>query len=166
MTRALLQSNPSLSLSNANQLAADQCESRVRALIEKREGHFVIETVLASEKYKDIVTRALALRWNVLFAYVALPSIDAAIERVAARVARGGHDVPESKIRKRWPISLQNLSWFWLRATACVLMLNKDMPQLLASKQQGWTRIWEKEPCPHALGPVLRATAEACQVIG
>ncbi|WP_158616302.1 MULTISPECIES: AAA family ATPase [Corallococcus] len=165
VTRALMAADPSLKQPDANRLAADQCEQHVRTLIDKRRTHFVIETVLASDKYRSIVQRALELDWNVLFVYVALPSVEAALDRVRIRVANGGHDVPDEKVRKRWPVSLQNLAWFWRSATACVLMLNEDKPVLLASKQQGITKIFEATPCPHAMGPVLKATAEACGVV-
>ncbi|RKI35634.1 hypothetical protein D7Y27_30950 [Corallococcus sp. AB004] len=165
VTRALMAEDASLTQPEANRRAADQCEQDVRTLIEKRRAHFVIETVLASDKYRSIVQRALELEWNILFAYVALPSVEAALDRVRIRVANGGHDVPEEKVRKRWPVSLQNLAWFWRSANACVLMLNGDKPVLLASKQQGTTRIVETTQCPHAVGPVLRATAEACGVV-
>ncbi|WP_375761199.1 AAA family ATPase [Corallococcus exercitus] len=165
VTRALMAEDPSLAQSEANRRAADQCEQDVRTLIEKRRAHFVIETVLASDKYRSIVQRALELEWNILFVYVALPSVEAALDRVRIRVAKGGHDVPEEKVRKRWPVSLRNLAWFWRSANACVLMLNEDKPVLLASKQKGTTRIVETTQCPHAVGPVLKATAEACGVV-
>ncbi|RKH13372.1 hypothetical protein D7V77_40580 [Corallococcus sp. CA041A] len=165
VTRALMAEDPSLTQPEANRRAANQCEEDVRTLIEKRRAHFVIETVLASDKYRSIVQRALELEWNILFVYVALPSVEAALERVRIRVAHGGHDVPEEKVRKRWPVSLQNLAWFWRSATACMLVHNEDQLSLLASKQQGTTTIFEAPPCPHAVGPVLKATAEACGVV-
>ncbi|MGE6760753.1 AAA family ATPase [Corallococcus interemptor] len=165
VTRALMAADPSLTQPEANLRAADQCEQDVRSRIEKRRAHFVIETVLASNKYRSIVQRALELEWNILFVYVALPSVEAALARVQIRVANGGHDVPEEKVRKRWPVSLQNLAWFWRSATACMLVHNEDKLSLLASKQQGTTTIFEAPSCPHAVGPVLKATAEACGVV-
>ena len=125
ITRAILGERPDLDQEIANRLAADQCDATVRARIEARQGHFVIETVLASDKYKVIIEHALRIGWNILFVYVALPSIEESIRRVAKRVADGGHDVPEFKIRKRWPISLGNLPWFWSRVQSCHLFMNR-----------------------------------------
>ncbi len=149
----------------ANLLAAEQCDATVRDRIEAKQGHFVVETVLASDKYKPIIERARQLGWNILFVYVALPSIEEAFRRVAARVADGGHNVPESRIRKRWPISLGNLAWFWVRVDSCFLFLNPPsfgQPELIASKQKGWTRISLTKEYPHVIAPLIEATRKEC----
>jgi predicted ABC-type ATPase len=39
-----------------------------------------------------------------------VPTVEDAIERVVARVTKGGHDVRESDIRRRWPIAHTNLT--------------------------------------------------------
>jgi predicted ABC-type ATPase len=41
--------------------------------------------------------------------YLALPSAEIAIERVAARVKLGGHDIPQATIVRRFHRSLNNL---------------------------------------------------------
>jgi predicted ABC-type ATPase len=40
---------------------------------------------------------------------LSLASADLAVERVASRVAQGGHDVPEEVIRRRFDAGLRNL---------------------------------------------------------
>jgi predicted ABC-type ATPase len=46
----------------------------------------------------------------VRLVFVGVPTVEDAIERVAARVTKGGHDVRESDIRRRWPIAHTNLA--------------------------------------------------------
>ena len=46
---------------------------------------------------------------DVMVWYCGLSSVDLHLERVRARVAAGGHDIPEQKIRERWTRSIQNL---------------------------------------------------------
>jgi hypothetical protein len=41
--------------------------------------------------------------------YCGLESPELNLRRVAKRVARGGHDIPEGKIRERWTSSRENL---------------------------------------------------------
>lgn len=101
-----------------------ECEQEVRERIACLRGHFAIETVLSSDKYRDIVDEALRLGWRFLLIYIALDSVDESISRVAQRVAEGGHDVPEHKLRKRWSLSRSNLPWFWQRATSAILFHN------------------------------------------
>jgi predicted ABC-type ATPase len=70
--------------------------------------------------------------------YVVLSSADEAIRRVKIRVASGGHDVPEHKIRDRFGKSLQNLPWFWDEADRASVYFNGDaanrVPILVAEK--------------------------------
>lgn len=40
--------------------------------------------------------------------FLSLPNVEMAIERVAARVAEGGHNVPEPVIRRRYAAGLRN----------------------------------------------------------
>ena len=94
ITRAILKQQPDIQVDLANRLAADEVERIVRERIETKDGSFVVETVLASEKYKAIVDRARKLGWNILFIYVALPSMEESLRRVATRVAEGGTTFP------------------------------------------------------------------------
>jgi len=41
--------------------------------------------------------------------YLRLPSVEASVARVAHRVARGGHGIPEETLRRRYPLSLDYL---------------------------------------------------------
>lgn len=46
--------------------------------------------------------------YRVKLIYLSLPSVEMAIERVAARVAQGGHHVPEEIVRRRFSAGLHN----------------------------------------------------------
>jgi predicted ABC-type ATPase len=167
VTRQIQAENPNIELAEANVRAANACESDVRDRIETRRGNFVIETVLASDKYKEIVGRALELNWNVMLVYVAVSSVEESVRRVAHRVKNGGHDVPEAKIRKRWDITLANLEWFWEKVQVCFLFFNPPdfgEPRLLAQKQEGHTLISLKKEKVPALASVLRAVGSECGV--
>ena len=165
VTRQIVGSNPEIDLSEANKQAADQCEAEVRQRIESRKGSFVIETVLASEKYKAIVDRALKLGWNFLLIYVAISSVEESIKRVAHRVRNGGHDVDSDRIRRRWAVTHQNLVWFWPKAKAALLFFNPPefaTPSLIAKKQGGQLRLKLCPDCPTTVAAVLDATRADC----
>ena len=126
-------------LGDANRRAADDCERQVRAIIEEGKRSFAIETVLSTDKYREIVLRARERGFQFLFVYVLLGSVGEAIERVKIRVSRGGHDVPIDKIRARWPRSLANLKWFWSEATQAYIFFNGDRveePLLVAARSE------------------------------
>ncbi len=63
---------------------------------------FSFETVMSHESKIDILRHAKELDYIVILFFVALESPDLNVARVAQRVALGGHDVPEDRIRKRY----------------------------------------------------------------
>ena len=71
-----------------------------------------VETVLSTDKYRRLVTRARLLEYEVWLFYVMLDHPDRNVERVAVRVKKGGHAVAETDIRRRYERSLAQLPWF------------------------------------------------------
>ncbi len=87
---------------DASQAAADE-RSRLMAA----RASFITETVFSHPSKIDLVAQASALGYLVHLHVVLVPE-SLPVARVAARVARGGHDVPTEKIRERyarlWPL--------------------------------------------------------------
>jgi predicted ABC-type ATPase len=77
-----------------------------------------VETVLSTPKYRPLVSEVRQAGGFIGLIYVFLSSSQIAVERVAVRVGRGGHDVPRSKIHSRWRRSLDELGWFASNASA------------------------------------------------
>lgn len=70
---------------------------------------FTFETTLGGRSISRELHRAVKAGRTVCIWYVGLDSPELHITRVQARVARGGHDIPEAKIRERYQKSLSNL---------------------------------------------------------
>lgn len=87
--------------------AANYCSLlREKCLEEKRS--FVFETVFSADDKLDFVARAIRAGFFVRLFFIATesPTINAA--RIAARVMKGGHDVPISKVISRYQKSIMN----------------------------------------------------------
>lgn len=69
---------------------------------------FAVETTLASRSLAPKVAVWKAAGFTVELIYVYLPSADISVERVAARVRHGGHNVPEATIRRRYLRGVRN----------------------------------------------------------
>ena len=67
---------------------------------------FGIETTLATRSLLKTVRLAQQAGYTVTLLYFWLNSPELAIERVAARVATGGHNIPEERIRRRYVTGL------------------------------------------------------------
>jgi predicted ABC-type ATPase len=76
------------------------------ALAQSRNHAF--ETTLGGNTIPGRIQAAAATH-DVMVWYCGLASPDLHLQRVAARVVAGGHDIPEPKIRERYVTALQNL---------------------------------------------------------
>lgn len=70
--------------------------------------HHAFETTLGGRTIAARIHAATRTH-DVLIWFCGLPSPDGHLARVKARVAAGGHDIPETKIRARYPAALENL---------------------------------------------------------
>ena len=82
--------------------------------LEAERADFAIETTLASRSLVPRIARlqASGYRFHLLFFRVA--SVEVSIARVAERVRRGGHDIPEPTIRRRYAAGLRNFFSLYL----------------------------------------------------
>jgi predicted ABC-type ATPase len=69
---------------------------------------FAFETTLSGRTYVKLLRECRARNYHVLLVFLSLPTADMAMARVAARVAQGGHNVPEADIRRRFVAGLKN----------------------------------------------------------
>jgi predicted ABC-type ATPase len=90
---------PGEELAHAYQASRAAADQRRRMLA--RGESFITETVFSHHSKVALVTQAVALGYLVNLHVVLVPA-DLAVQRVAERVRRGGHEVPEDKIRERY----------------------------------------------------------------
>ncbi|MFT6109671.1 MAG: putative ABC-type ATPase [Planctomycetota bacterium] len=81
--------------------------ARMRECREARES-FSFESTLASRGFARFLMQAKADGYIVRMGYVSVQVPELSVLRVAQRVSRGGHDIPEDVIRRRYWRSLVN----------------------------------------------------------
>ena len=81
--------------------AAEIAACRRQVQIEKLQS-FATETVFSHESKLALVKQLRATGFHVFLFHVGVDSPDLSVARVGARVAEGGHTVPEEKIRSRF----------------------------------------------------------------
>jgi predicted ABC-type ATPase len=81
---------------------------RLHALAAARET-FAFETTLASRNFAPWLRSLKSQGFRVHVTFLSLPTPDLAVARVAERVRQGGHDVPETVIRRRFAAGLTSL---------------------------------------------------------
>ncbi len=71
-------------------------------------GDFAIETTLATRSYVSLVKRAQVIGYSVKVIYIWLESPQMALQRVAERVSKGGHNIPEEVVERRYYRGISN----------------------------------------------------------
>jgi predicted ABC-type ATPase len=87
------------------------CCTGLRSLF-KSKVDFAFDTTLSTKSYRSLLVEAKAEGYKVVMIFFWLQSSELAKERVKERVKKGGHNIPEEVIERRYNRGLQNLFKF------------------------------------------------------
>jgi len=104
----LRSANPGMAQEEANSAAWRQGKRLLERAISERLD-FAFETTLGGHTIAGLLRQALSEKIEVRIWYVGLATPELHIARVRSRVAAGGHDIPEARIRERYEKSVLNL---------------------------------------------------------
>ena len=114
----LMAVNPGLGQGDANSAAWRQGVRLLKRAIEERLD-FAFETTLGGHTITHILAQAATRGIEIHIWYVGLSSPELHLERVRSRVRRGGHDIPERDIRRRYGIVASTSLHFFLTSRPC-----------------------------------------------
>jgi predicted ABC-type ATPase len=98
---------------------------------------FAFETTLASRSFAPWLKKLQADGYTFHLVYLWLPTVELAVARVAERVRRGGHAVPEGIVRRRYDRSLANFFDLYSAFADSWVMLDNSIrqrPRLIARR--------------------------------
>jgi predicted ABC-type ATPase len=107
-TKRILAANPAVTPEEANSAAWHEGKRLLERAI-KEKLNFAFETTLGGHTIVALLEKASSVGIEVRIWYVGLNAPELHIARVRSRVAKGGHDIPETKIRERYSQSRLNL---------------------------------------------------------
>lgn len=107
--------------------------SRIKELIADQVD-FAFETTLATRSYQPLVKKAKANGYRITMVFFWLESPALAIERVKIRVEKGGHNILQEVILRRYTRGLKNLFTLYLRSVDGWMIYNNSSstPELIA----------------------------------
>src|SRR5258706_1703135 len=119
--------------------------SEIRMLA-KKQVSFAFETTLSGRGYTVLLRQLKAKGYKIHIFFLCVRSVALALSRVQERVLRGGHDVPESGVRRRFDRSTRNfLSHYRQLAAGWTLIFNSDeTPTVVALEEDKSVRIIDK----------------------
>jgi predicted ABC-type ATPase len=150
---------PELGAVGANLLGVERAEKAVwRAIAEGKSA--AIETVLSSTKFIPLLQAASKRRHRTRLIFIGLPTVQLALERIQSRVAQGGHDVPESKVRDRWDRAHDNLVTFMQAVDDVLIFSNVGATPIPVAERVGRSplRIVDEYALPDVSSRLLRTS--------
>ena len=111
--------------------------ARMDELLQKGET-FAFETTLATKSYKQKIEWAQANGYEVTLLFFWLRNVTMAKERVAQRVAEGGHSIPSQTIERRYHNGIGNLFAIYMdMVDICYIFDNSEgRKELIAQKER------------------------------
>ena len=74
----------------------------------ERRADFAFETTLSGKAYVSLLRRLKQHGYAIHLFFLWIPSVELAVARIKDRVAKGGHDVPMTDVRRRFGRSVKN----------------------------------------------------------
>lgn len=105
--------------------AAQEAEMLREGCLANKE-NFTFETVLSTDRNINFLKKAKDMGYYIDAVFVLTADVEINVLRVQSRFARGGHDVPEEKIRSRYEKSLKNLPELIKISDACLVIDNTE----------------------------------------
>lgn len=140
--------------------AARDVLARQRAYIAERRS-FAVETTLAGTAILRQMEDARQQGFVVHLIYIGVESVQIAIDRIAIRVAKGGHHIPDEDVQRRYVRSLSHLRAGIERADEVTVVDNTldEGPRAVVTMAQGQITL-RAETMPRwvaaALGEIVR----------
>lgn len=106
---------------------------RIEHLIDRKKS-FSFETTLSGLSYLKFIINAKLKGYNITFFFLYLNSVEMAKERVKLRVSKGGHNIPEDVIERRYNKGLNNFSKYAAMADDWYLLDNSTNEYNLIAK--------------------------------
>jgi predicted ABC-type ATPase len=112
-----------------------------------RGSDFGFETTLSGKGHLQVVRGLKKRGYAVHIFYLWVPSAELALSRVRDRVLRGGHNIPEAIVRRRFERSIRNfLGEYRLLADRWILFDNSGAePRVMATARKGELRIVDSQ---------------------
>ena len=107
--------------------------SRIKKLLSRNES-FSIETTLATRSYFRLIEKAHQQGYDVTLLFFWLKSPEQAMERVAERVSKGGHNIPQDIIARRYYEGIDNLFKIYMPIVdTWILVNNSETPRSIVA---------------------------------
>ena len=113
----------------------------------ERGDDFGFETTLSGTTYLELIRRLRGRGYDVHIFFLWVPEVTLSLSRIKSRVLKGGHDVPESVVRRRYGRSIRNFLRIYRNEADSWIMFDNSSASLaeIALEKAGTLSIMNAE---------------------
>lgn len=132
--------SPEAEAMRAGRLVLEQ----IQRLASKR-SDFGFETTLSGVTYLALLRRLKLQGYRTQLFFLWIPTVEMALARIADRVRRGGHDIPEQVVRRRFPKGLEHLFTRYRPLLDSWILFDNSgtAPRLIAREELGALQVFD-----------------------
>ncbi|MBW2643469.1 MAG: zeta toxin family protein [Deltaproteobacteria bacterium] len=133
---------PELAAIKAGRLMLEKMNSLAESRID-----FAIETTLSGKAYVHFLQDLKSKGYKIHLFFLWIRSIEIALERIAGRVRRGGHNIPENIVQRRFNKGIYNLFKIYkpLLDYWAVFDNSGDLPSMIVFEESGKLKVLDNE---------------------
>jgi predicted ABC-type ATPase len=134
--------SPDAAAMRAGRLLLEQIQ-----LLASKHSDFGFETTLAGVTYALLLRKLRAQGYKIHLFFLWIPTVEMALARIADRVRRGGHNIPEKVVRRRFQKGIQNLLQLYRPLLDLWMLFDNSgtEPRLIAREEVGALRVFDQK---------------------
>lgn len=115
-------------------------------LLASKHSDFGFETTLAGVTYISLLRQLKAQGYQIHLFFLWVPTVNIALARIADRVRRGGHDVPEPVVRRRFHKGIRHLLMRYRPLLDLWTLIDNSgaIPKVIAREEVGELRVFDQ----------------------
>ena len=116
-------------------------------LLAGKHSDFGFETTLAGVTYASLLRKLKAQGYEIHLFFLWIPTVEMALARIADRVRRGGHQIPEPVVRRRFHKGIAHLFGRYRPLLDAWTLLDNAgaTPRAVAREEEGALQIFDQE---------------------
>ena len=119
---------------------------QIRTLASKR-SDFGFETTLSGVTYVSLLRKLKNQGYKIHLFFLWIPTVEVTLARIADRVRRGGHNIPEQVVRRRFHKGIQNLFTLYRPLLDLWMLFDNSgaEPRMIAREEVGEVRVFNQK---------------------
>ena len=116
-------------------------------LLASKHSDFGFETTLSGVTYVSLLRKLRSQGYQIHLFFLWIPTVEVALARIADRVRRGGHEIPEPVVRRRFRKGIHHLFRLYRPLLDAWTLIDNSgaVPRAVAREEEGILQVFDQK---------------------